>query len=96
LPASNDEHETLRDRAVLPSRSARPADRSGEFVDLEVSWLVPSDLAAIDALSRLEVVASRCGRVLRLHGVNGGLAELLEFVGLGEVMHMCQSPELDP
>jgi hypothetical protein len=28
--------------------------------------------------------------LLRLHGVDGGLAELLEFVGLSDVMHLCR------
>jgi hypothetical protein len=59
-------------------------------VDLDVSWLVPADLSAVDALARLQVAASRCGRRLRLHGADGGLAELLEFVGLGDVVHLCQ------
>jgi hypothetical protein len=28
-------------------------------------------------------------RRLLLHGANGGLAELLEFVGLSDVVHLC-------
>jgi ABC-type transporter Mla MlaB component len=58
-------------------------------VDLDVSWLVPADLCAVDALARLQVTASRCGRSLRLHGACGGLPELLEFYGLGDVLHVC-------
>lgn len=58
-------------------------------VDLDVSWLVPADLSAVDALARLQVTASRCGRSLQLHGACGGLTELLEFYGLGDVLHMC-------
>jgi ABC-type transporter Mla MlaB component len=67
--------------------SAAPAGH--EVVDLDVSWLVPADLDAVDALARLQVSLSRCGRRLRLHGANGGLSELLEFVGLGDVVHVC-------
>jgi hypothetical protein len=66
-----------------PSLSAVPD------VDLDVSWLVPADLCAVDALARLQVTASRCGRSLQLHGACGGLPELLEFYGLGEVLHVC-------
>ena len=58
-------------------------------VDLDVSWLVPADLNAVDALARLHVVAVRRGRRVRLHRVDGGLAELLELVGLGDVLHLC-------
>jgi ABC-type transporter Mla MlaB component len=58
-------------------------------VDLDVSWLVPADLCAVEALARLQVTASRCGRSLQLHGACGGLPELLEFYGLSDVLHMC-------
>jgi ABC-type transporter Mla MlaB component len=58
-------------------------------VDLDVSWLVPADLSAVDALARLQVTASRCGRSLQLHGACGGLTELLKFYGLENVLHMC-------
>ena len=58
-------------------------------VDLDVSWLVPADLCAVDALARLQVTASRRGRSLQLHGACGGLLELLEFYGLGDVLHVC-------
>jgi ABC-type transporter Mla MlaB component len=58
-------------------------------VDLDVSWLVPADLGAVDALARLHVVAGRRGCRLRLHGADGGLAELVELVGLGDVLQLC-------
>ena len=58
-------------------------------VDLDVSWLVPPDLGAVDALARLQVAASRRGRSLQLHGACGGLPELLAFVGLDGVLHVC-------
>ncbi len=59
-------------------------------IDLDVSWLVPPDLNAVDALARLQVAASRCGRSLQLHGACAGLPELLDFVGLGDVLHLCE------
>jgi hypothetical protein len=58
-------------------------------VDLDVSWLVVADLRAIDALARLQLVASRRGRRLQLHGAGRGLVELLEFVGLDDVVRVC-------
>jgi hypothetical protein len=60
-----------------------------DVVDLDVSWLVPADLRAVDALARLQVIASRCGERLLLHGADGGLVELLDFAGLGDVLHLC-------
>ena len=84
---SNDDHESLRDCGL---RSNAIAAAAGDpIVDLDVSWLVPADLGAVDALARLQIAASRCGWWLRLHGANGGLVELVELVGLGEIMHLC-------
>jgi hypothetical protein len=59
-------------------------------IDLDVSWLVPADLGAVDALARLQVTATRCGRSLQLHGACGGLPELLEFLGMVGVLHLCR------
>ncbi len=68
----------------------RECRSSGDgVVGLDVSWLVPADLAALDALARLQVVASQRGRRVLLHGADRGLAELVELVGLGEVVHLC-------
>jgi hypothetical protein len=83
---SNDDYELWRARGVPSSRNARA---SGHVVDLDLSWLVPCDLGVVDALARLQMLVSRCGGLLRLHGVEGGLAELLGFVGLGDVMDVC-------
>ena len=64
-------------------------DRGDAAVDLDVSWLVPADLAAVDALARLQVVALQCGRRLWLHRADGGLVELVELAGLGDVVRLC-------
>jgi hypothetical protein len=58
-------------------------------VGLDVSWLVPADLAAVDALARLHVLASRRGWRLQLHGADGGLVELVALVGLAEIVRPC-------
>jgi ABC-type transporter Mla MlaB component len=87
---SNDVHGRWRNHCARSDGSGPSAAPAGhEAVDLDVSWLVPADLGAVDALARLQVAASRCGRRLRLHGANAGLAELLEFVGLSDVVHLC-------
>jgi hypothetical protein len=87
---SNDMHESGRDHRSRPTGTRSTARATGDgFVDLDVSWLVPADLGAVDALARLQVSASRCGRWLRFHGADGGLVELVEFVGLGDVVYLC-------
>jgi ABC-type transporter Mla MlaB component len=93
VPRSKDEQDNWRDRELLSNWAARsaPARAPGDgVVDLDVSWLVPPDLSAIDALARLQLAASRCGRLLQLHGADGGLVELLDFVGLSDVVHLCR------
>jgi hypothetical protein len=73
----------------MPNDEHEHAPTGSGAVDLDVSWLVPADLDAIDTLARLQLVASRYGRWLQLHGADGGLAELLGFLGLGDVVHVC-------
>jgi ABC-type transporter Mla MlaB component len=63
-------------------------------VDLDVSWLAAPDLTAIDALVRLHIVTHRCGRTLRLHDMPSELVELLELVGLRDVLHVCRCARL--
>jgi STAS domain len=90
LATPNDDHER-GPHLGAPSNGSPPRRRAGgAVVDLDVSWLVPADLSAVDALARLHVAASLCGRQLVLHGADGGLAELLDFVGLGDVVHRCR------
>jgi len=59
------------------------------LVDLDVSWLVAADLRAVDALARLQLVASRRGRRLQLHGAGPSLVALLDVVGLDDVVRVC-------
>jgi hypothetical protein len=72
--------------------------RDGEAIDvrggsvpvhLDVSWLVPADMTAVDALARLQLVAGRCGRSLRLHGADVSLVELVDLVGLRDALGVC-------
>ena len=86
MPTSNGDHGAWRAHGVPASGTAAAA---GRVVDLDVSWMVPADLDAIEALARLQVTASRYGWWLQFHGADGGLVELVEFVGLGDVVHLC-------
>jgi STAS domain len=87
---SKNEQQSWRDGCCRSNATACPATPAGSgAVDLDVSWLVPANLSAIDALARLQLAASRCGRRLQLHGADGGLTELVSFVGLGDVVHLC-------
>lgn len=66
-----------------------PGDVGDRPVHMDVSWLVTADLSAVDALARLQLVAGRCGRSLRLHGADRHLAELVELAGLREALGVC-------
>jgi hypothetical protein len=89
VPESNDEQD-IAAQGGAPSNGAAPSPATGDgVVDLDVSWLVPADLCAVDALARLQIAATRRGHWLLFHNADGGLVELLEFVGLDNVVHVC-------
>ena len=54
-------------------------------MDLDVAWIAPADLEAVDALARLQLVATRLGVRLRLRHSSSDLLDLLNQVGLAEV-----------
>jgi hypothetical protein len=68
--------------------AARPA------IDCDVSGLEP-DLLTVDMLARLHVAARRRGCDLRLVDVPAELGQLIDFVGLREVLGVepCGKPE---
>ena len=45
-----------------------------------------SDVLTVDALARLQLSAQRNGRLLRLRAVSADLQDLIELVGLSEVL----------
>jgi STAS domain len=51
-----------------------------------VSALTDADLATVDALARLRLIAGRLGIAVELHGAPPRLRELLELAGLGRVI----------
>src|SRR5258708_36265506 len=89
VPRSYD-HQKHKRMGRAPAGGPRPMASAGaRVVDFDVSWMVPADLRAVDVLVRLQLIAARRGCWLQLHGVAGGLAELFEFCGLGDVVHVC-------
>ena len=55
-------------------------------VPCDVSWLQCPDLAAVDALARLQLSARRRGQPICLVHAAAELVELLELCGLGDVL----------
>jgi hypothetical protein len=53
----------------------------------DVHALAP-DAAALDALARLQLAAGRVGLEVRLRHASTELCCLIDFVGLGEVLHL--------
>ncbi|MFJ6431258.1 STAS domain-containing protein [Streptomyces sp. NPDC091416] len=55
-------------------------------VDCDVGGIERSDLAAVEAIARLSLVARRADRRLRLRGVSPELQSLLDLLGLADVV----------
>ncbi|MGW1989016.1 STAS domain-containing protein [Embleya sp. NPDC001921] len=77
-------------RADVPGLCARllallHEDRADPF-PCDVSALTRPDLAAIEALARLQLTARGVGRRIRLHGTSGELRDLLTLTGLDEIV----------
>jgi len=58
----------------------------------DVAGLGPADLATIHALARLQLLARRRGRSIKLRGPSRFLLELIELVGLGESLRADRNP----
>ena len=103
MSKANDEGEQRRDPRGFSDAASPAVPRSCvRVIDLDVSWLVPADLAAVDVLARLQVAAARRRSQLCLHGADGGLAELIDFCGRGDIVQLCSCcrtstrPDHDP
>ncbi|ROQ66533.1 ABC-type transporter Mla MlaB component [Streptomyces sp. 840.1] len=67
------------------------ADTGVAEVDCDVGGLVHPDLAAVEAIARLSLVARRSnGRRLRLRGTTPELRLLLDLVGLADVVGLAE------
>jgi len=49
---------------------------------------LPAEIATVDALARLTLLARRHGAVIHLRGVSPELRELIELTGLGRVLSL--------
>jgi anti-anti-sigma regulatory factor len=58
---------------------------------VDVSALADPDELALEALARLQLTARRLGASIRLHGACGELADLLDLVGLSDVLPVAES-----
>ncbi|MGW8765710.1 STAS domain-containing protein [Streptomyces sp. NPDC055815] len=79
LPARPGPEDVARLCAELGA--APPGD-----VVCEVGALAGADLAAVDALARLKLAASRRGHRIRFHGAGPELRTLLHLTGLAETL----------
>ncbi|MFI6947168.1 STAS domain-containing protein [Streptomyces sp. NPDC050422] len=69
------------------------ATSDAAVVDCDVGGVVEPDLASVEAVARLSLVARRSGgRRLRLRGTPPELQLLLDLVGLGEVVELAETP----
>jgi ABC-type transporter Mla MlaB component len=67
-----------------------------ELVICDVGALVDPDAVMVDALTRLQLIARRLGRRIRLRDACGELQELLALMGLGDVLPLGASSGLEP
>ncbi len=86
MSTSNGDYEIWRAGGMLSSRYV--ARRANWSTSIFRGWCHAIS-ASWTRLARLRVLVSRGGALLRLHGVDGGLAKLLAFVGRGDVMDLC-------
>jgi ABC-type transporter Mla MlaB component len=74
---------------------ARLAGRTTVVVTCDVAELDRPDAATVEALARLQLAARRSGCRVRLRHACGELRDLLELMGLSEVVP-CSGSDLEP
>jgi ABC-type transporter Mla MlaB component len=67
-----------------------------DLILCDVGGLVDPDLAAVDALARLQLTARRLGCRIRLRGACGHLQELLALSGLDDVVPLSERLRPEP
>ncbi|WP_432102384.1 STAS domain-containing protein [Streptomyces sp. bgisy091] len=68
-----------------------PEAPGGAVVDCDLAGVVRPDLAVVEAVARLSVIARRAGgRTLRLRRTPPELAALLDLVGLADVITVAE------
>jgi ABC-type transporter Mla MlaB component len=79
-PISRDDLPGLCDRVCAIFRTETP-----EVAFCDAAGVEP-DAVTVDALCRLQLAASRCGCQVRLRNASPELLELVEFMGLRDVL----------
>jgi anti-anti-sigma regulatory factor len=77
---------TAIDATALTAQLGAIVGAGATSVLCDVGTLVKPDARAVDALARLQLAARRLGCDLRLERVSTELAQLLDFMGLTEVL----------
>jgi ABC-type transporter Mla MlaB component len=78
---------TTADIPALCERVRIALERSGaDLVTCDVGAITAPDIVAVEALARLQLTARRQGRSIRFHRASGELQQLLELVGLGDLV----------
>lgn len=62
------------------------ARRGADVISWPLSWAARPGLAAVDELARWQLAARRLGWSIRLRGSCADLSELLDLVGLSDVL----------
>jgi hypothetical protein len=73
---------------IPPSRAIVPG---AVVVPCDVSRLTDPDMAALDALARLQLTARRLGATIRLHHASAALVDLIACAGLADVLVIDES-----
>lgn len=76
------------DAAAFAARGLRSFGGGRGPVILDVGGVTGGDIATVDALARLRLLASRLGRTAWLRHVAPELLELIELVGLSDVLRV--------
>ena len=62
------------------------ADDRATGIAIDVHDLCAPDLAVVDALARLHLAARRCGGSIRVVEISDSLRELLDLIGLADLL----------
>jgi len=87
-------------RGDLPGLSQRAGilleGCDADLIVCDVATHVEPDAVAVDALARLQLVAIRSGRQVRLRHASGELLELLTLLGLSDVVPPYDGSGIEP
>jgi ABC-type transporter Mla MlaB component len=64
-------------------------DHEAFLVECDVGSLAGSDLETVDALARFQLIGQQARIQIRIRGASAELRELLELVGLNDVVELC-------